>query len=76
MFIDAFIRKRSIHNRDSAVKSLLKTLSWRAVGTLDTIVIAYFLTGEVGIAFSIGGVEVFSKMILYYLHERLWSRFI
>ena len=59
---------------DRPVVSLLKTLSWRLVGTLDTIVISYVITGQIKSALSIGGIEVFSKMILYYFHERLWAR--
>ena len=76
MIIDQFIHKRGIRRGDSSAKSLLKTISWRIVGTLDTMVIAYLLTGEVKVAISIGSVEVFTKLILYYLHERLWNKFI
>ena len=59
---------------DKPLRSLLKTVSWRIVGTLDTITISYVITGEVRSALSIGGIEVFSKMILYYFHERLWAK--
>ncbi len=76
MFIDSFLHKRGVRRGDSAAKSLLKTVSWRIVGTLDTMFIAYFLTGEVSIALSIGSIEVFTKMLLYYLHERFWNKFI
>ena len=54
--------------------SLLKTLSWRLIGTIDTMCISYFLTGNIDIALSIGGIEVISKMALYYVHERAWVR--
>lgn len=54
--------------------SLLKTVSWRIVGTIDTMCISYFLTGKLSLAFSIGGIEVVSKMILYYIHERAWLK--
>ncbi|MBN7810141.1 DUF2061 domain-containing protein [Algoriphagus sp. H41] len=59
--------------KDSNAKSLLKSISWRIVGTLDTIVISYFITGQLVMAVSIGSVEVFSKIILYYFHERVWE---
>jgi len=59
---------------DKPIKSLLKTLSWRVVGTLDTMTISYVITGELKMALSIGSIEVFSKMILYYFHERLWTK--
>jgi len=58
---------------DSNLRSLTKTVSWRILGTIDTIVISYFVTGQVAMALSIGSVEVVSKMILYYLHERVWT---
>jgi uncharacterized membrane protein len=51
-----------------------KTISWRTIGTIDTILISYIITGKPGLAFSIGGIEVFTKMILYYFHERTWNR--
>ena len=76
MLIDQFLHKRGVRRGDSAAKSLLKTISWRVVGTIDTMMIAYFLTGEIKVAVSIGSVEVFTKLILYYLHERVWNKFI
>jgi uncharacterized membrane protein len=54
--------------------SLLKAVSWRATGTLDTIVVSFLLTGRIRLAFSIGCVEFFTKIGLYYLHERIWNR--
>lgn len=54
--------------------SVLKTLSWRIIGTIDTMGISYFLTGKLDIALSIGGIEVISKMLLYYMHERAWVK--
>ena len=59
--------------RDRRIRSVLKTISWRVTGTLDTIVIAYLITRELKWAFSIGFIEVFSKLILYYFHERAWE---
>jgi uncharacterized membrane protein len=58
---------------DRHIKSILKAISWRMVGTMDTILISYLLTGKINVALSIGSVEVFSKMFLYYLHERAWN---
>lgn len=76
MLFDSFLLKRGVRRGDSNAKSLIKTISWRIVGTLDTMVIAYVLTGEFTVAFSIGSVEVFTKMLLYYLHERLWNKYV
>ena len=68
-------RVSELHYRpDKPVKSFLKSLSWRIVGTLDTIIISYIITGKLSFAVSIGGIEVITKTILYYFHERLWAR--
>jgi uncharacterized membrane protein len=58
---------------DKPVKSALKAISWRIVGTIDTMIISYFITGKVTVALSIGSIEVFTKTLLYYFHERLWA---
>lgn len=60
---------------DSDTKvSVLKTVSWRIIGTIDTIVISYFFTGKIETAVGIGGFEVITKMLLYYAHERAWIK--
>lgn len=63
-----------LQRSDSQSKSLIKSISWRIVGTLDTIVIAWALTGTLSVALSIGSIEIFTKFVLYYGHERLWSK--
>ena len=55
-------------------RSLVKGISWRAVGTMDTMVVSYFITGMPLNALRIGGFEVFTKIALYYLHERVWGK--
>lgn len=55
-------------------RSVVKTISWRTVGTLDTMIISYFITGNLVMAVSIGSIEVITKMVLYYLHERVWDK--
>lgn len=57
---------------ESHFRSILKGISWRVVGTIDTIVISFFLTGHLTIAIKIGVTEIITKVILYYLHERAW----
>lgn len=56
-------------------RHIAKTVSWRIIGTLDTMLLSALITGSWEIGLTIGGVEVFTKMILYFLHERLWYRF-
>lgn len=58
---------------DSRGKSVVKAISWRIIGTLDTIVISWILTGTLSVALSIGSIELFTKFFLYYAHERLWN---
>lgn len=60
---------RSSHNRHIA-----KSITWRLVGTLDTMVLAWLISGNPMIGLKVGLAEVLTKMILYYLHERLWYR--
>ena len=60
--------------QEKAYRSVVKTVSWRAVGTLDTILISYLITGSFKMAASIGSIELFTKMILYYFHERTWNK--
>lgn len=55
-------------------RSLIKATSWRALGTLDTIVVSFVITGKIKLALSIGAVELFTKIFLYYVHERIWNR--
>jgi uncharacterized membrane protein len=59
--------------RDSHSRSLLKGVSWRALGTIDTIVLSYIVTGNITNSLKIGATEVLTKIVLYYLHERLWD---
>ena len=75
MILDQPLKKafESKPGKDSNMKSLLKSISWRIVGTIDTIIISFLVTGELTMALSIGSVEVVSKILLYYLHERVWE---
>jgi len=54
---------------------LAKTISWRIIGTLDTIILSGIITGSWTLGLTIGGVEVMTKMVLYFIHERLWYKF-
>jgi len=56
-------------------RHIAKTISWRIIGTLDTILLSWIITGSWKLGLSIGGVEVITKMILYFFHERLWYKF-
>lgn len=66
--------KQEKSSEEKIKRSLLKTISWRIIGTLDTIIISYIITGAVAMAVSIGGIELVSKMGLYFFHERAWNK--
>ncbi|NJB71495.1 putative membrane protein [Saonia flava] len=59
---------------DSQKRHLIKTITWRVVGTIDTILLSWFISGNPLTGLKIGFAEVLTKMILYYFHERLWYR--
>ena len=53
--------------QENHVRSVIKGASWRIVGTLDTILLSYIYTGQPGKALKIGGIELFTKIFLFYL---------
>jgi len=59
----------------SKKRHLLKTITWRILGTLDTFLLSWIITGSLSIGAAIGGIEIITKMILYYFHERAWYKF-
>ncbi len=54
-------------------RSLAKTVSWRALASLDTFLLSYLITGRLLYAGSIASAEVVTKVVFYYLHERAWA---
>lgn len=59
-------------SKDKHHISFIKGVTWRIVGTLDTMMLSYIFTGSIGNALKIGITEVFTKIGLFYLHERIW----
>ena len=60
--------------KQTRLRHLAKTVTWRIVGTIDTIALGWIISGDAKIGLTIGGFEVVTKMILYYFHERAWFR--
>lgn len=61
--------------KDPSVKRhVAKTITWRIVGTFDTMIIGWLITGDAMTGLKIGVIEVVTKMILYYFHERIWFK--
>jgi uncharacterized membrane protein len=59
---------------DSNKRHLIKTVTWRITGTLDTMLLAWLISGNALIGLKIGLAEVITKMLFYYLHERVWYK--
>jgi len=59
---------------DKHYRSFVKAVSWRLTGSVDTMIISFLITGRIKWALSISGVEMFTKVGLYFLHERVWER--
>ncbi len=59
---------------DKHYRSLIKAVSWRITGSVDTLIISFLITRQLKWAFTISGVELFTKIGLYYLHERVWEK--
>ncbi len=56
-------------------RHLAKAISWRAVGTVDTMLLGWLISGDPMVGIKIGAVELVTKIFLYYAHERAWYKF-
>lgn len=59
---------------ETKLRSLMKGLSWRVIASLVTVTLIYLFTGDLKISAGVGFVEVVTKIIFYYLHERIWGK--
>lgn len=64
----------SSNTQEKPIRSVVKALSYRIVGSVSTAVISFLITGNTHAAISIGVVEFLSKFALFYGHERMWNR--
>jgi uncharacterized membrane protein len=60
----------------SRTRHAIKAVTWRAVATSATVLIAWWVTGDWRVGLEVGSIELFAKLLLYYLHERFWYKFI
>jgi len=65
-----FMEKTKVSYR----RHLLKTLTWRIVGTIDTMLLGWLVSGDPMVGITIGSFEVATKMVLYFIHERIWYK--
>lgn len=71
-----YIPKEQVVNKESPVRSIAKTISWRIIASFTTFIIFYFSSGNkisLAVLSAAVGVEAISKVIIYFLHERLWA---
>tara|TARA_R110000851_G_scaffold2791_3_gene11302 strand:+ start:803 stop:1018 length:216 start_codon:yes stop_codon:yes gene_type:complete len=55
-------------------RHIVKAISWRVIGTFDTVLLGWMISGDPVIGIKIGSVELVTKIILYYAHERAWYK--
>ena len=73
MLLDQFLITKQLKKvsedraSETPLRSVIKSISWRCIGTIDTIVISWIITGEVSMALTIGSIELETKMVLYFL---------
>lgn len=60
--------------QEKRYRSIVKGITWRVFATIDTFLISWLITGEIKFALSISLIEVATKLVLYYLHERAWNK--
>jgi len=59
-----------------AKRHIAKSITWRVIATLTTILLVWLFTNDIDIALKFGAVEVLIKLIAYYFHERMWYKWI
>lgn len=60
--------------KDANKRHVIKTITWRIIGTLDTIILGTLVAGNALIGLKVGGAETITKLFLYYIHEKVWYR--
>lgn len=68
------VSERQGKRYETRTRSAIKMATWRVAASLDTTLLALIFTGNLKVAISIGGIEILTKLVLYFLHERLWLR--
>lgn len=64
----------AVRRKGSRRRSLLKAVSWRFSGSIATMAAVWFITGEWQLTLAFGSLEAAAKLLLFYVHERLWER--
>ena len=59
---------------DSRKRSLYKSISWHILHVIMVASVAYIVTGSVKIAAILASAEMIWESVVYYMHERAWSK--
>lgn len=60
--------------QESVKKGIAKTVTWRIIATLTTMMLVLIFTRQIELALTVGVLETVTKTIFYFAHERLWSK--
>jgi len=64
---------KKVKTKETHTRTIVKAVSWRFVATLTTATIVFIFTREWALTLGITFFEILSKIIFYYLHERVWN---
>jgi uncharacterized membrane protein len=59
---------------ETNARSVTKALTYRFWQSLNTFIISLIVTGKIDMAAAIVGIEVVVKIIVYFFHERIWTK--
>ena len=65
--------KRSFLRMEKRRRSIMKTITWRILATATTVLLVFIFTGNLMISTSVGTLELLTKILMYYVHERIWN---
>ena len=60
--------------KETALRSLVKTISWRLTGSFATFIISYLILGSLSISGTIATIQIVFNTVLYFIHERIWNK--
>ena len=66
----------TIKEQSVFLRHILKTISYRFLGTLTTVITAYCVGAPVALASMLGVGELLLKPVIYFFHERMWYKFV
>lgn len=66
----------TVKEESALTRHILKTVSYRILGTLTTVIVAYSLGASVEVSSMIGMGEILLKPLIYFMHERAWYKWI